>query len=136
MLTDAPTGALSWLPERWDSARYREKEEAARRRGRLRAATGAIEESSGAMVAYTDIGVSREQPRIAYQWDTIVAPAHRGHRLGSWTKIANLGLLHERVPQTSTVVTWNAAENSHMIAVNELLGFRAVEHWSEWEVRD
>ncbi|MEJ7725620.1 MAG: GNAT family N-acetyltransferase, partial [Actinomycetes bacterium] len=30
--------------------------------------------------------------------------------------------------------TWNAADNSHMIAVNESLGFRALDTWAEWQL--
>lgn len=135
MLTDAPTGDLSWQAQRWDAKRYREKEDSALRRGRLRVATGAVQASSGRLVAYTDIGVSRRQPGLAYQWDTIVAPAHRGNRLGLWVKLANLLSLRAQGTETTTVVTWNAAENRYMIAINDALGFRPAERWSEWELR-
>jgi hypothetical protein len=33
------------------------------------------------------------------------------------------------------VTTWNAASNGPMIAVNEALGFRAVEASEEWQAR-
>jgi hypothetical protein len=32
-----------------------------------------------------------------------------------------------------TVDTWNAASNSHMVAVNDAVGFRPVRLWGEWE---
>ena len=82
MATDAPMGDLTHEPEVWDAARYRRKEVEAQARGRRRFATGAVERTTGRLVAYTDIGVSVIQPLVAYQWDTIVDPEHRGHRLG------------------------------------------------------
>ena len=29
--------------------------------------------------------------------------------------------------------TWNAAENKPMIAINEAIGFRAVDGWVDWQ---
>jgi len=60
----------------------------------------------------------------AYQWGTLVSPAHRGHRLGLAIKVANLRLLQRTHPQITTVVTYNADVNAHMVAVNERLGYR------------
>jgi hypothetical protein len=85
-------------------------------------------------VGYTDIGVNVEQPRVGYQWDTIVLAEHRGHRLGLLLKLANLELLVRTAPGVELVNTWNAEINSHMIAVNEALGFRPVDRWREWQL--
>lgn len=134
MATDAPMGELDWGAETWDAARYREKEEQAQRRGCVRVATGAVHEASGRMVAYTDIGVYPSQPALAEQWDTIVAPAHRGRRLGLLVKLANLRLLRATVPGVERVTTWNAASNAYMVPINEALGFRAVERGNEWQL--
>jgi hypothetical protein len=30
--------------------------------------------------------------------------------------------------------TWNAESNTHMIAINERLGYRPVEYWTEWQL--
>ena len=38
-------------------------------------------------------------------------------------KAANLMQLAERYPECTGVFTWNAQENTHMLRVNEALGF-------------
>ena len=49
---------------------------------------------------------------------------HRGHRLGVAVKVANLRLLQRERPDITRLTTYNAEVNSHMIGVNEALGFR------------
>jgi GNAT superfamily N-acetyltransferase len=134
MSTDPPLGDMEWEPERWDVARYREKEQTALARGRQRLVTAVVDDASGVLVGYTDIGVNMKRRSVAYQWDTIVAPDHRGHRLGLLLKLANLELVRS-VPGVPDVInTWNAESNSHMIAVNEAMGFRPVDRWWEWQL--
>lgn len=134
MTTDAPMGDLAWEPEVWDASRYREKEAEALALGRRRVAAGAIERSTGRLVAYTDIGVSMVQPVVAYQWDTIVDPEHRGHRLGLLVKVANLRQLRRESPATVSMQTWNAESNEHMVAINDQLGFRPVEYSRQFQL--
>lgn len=134
MTTDAPMGDLAWEPEVWDASRYREKEDEALARGRRRIAAGAIARSTGRLVAYTDIGVSVVQPAVAYQWDTIVDPVHRGHRLGLVVKVANLRQLRRESPLTVSMQTWNAESNEHMVAINDQLGFRPVEYSRQYQL--
>jgi GNAT superfamily N-acetyltransferase len=135
MSTDVPMGELTWEAEVWDAARYREKEDEALALGRTRIAAGAVERSSGELVAYTDVGVMRDAPTVAHQWDTIVDPPHRGHRLGVLIKVANLRLLKEISPQSRRLCTFNALSNDHMVAINDRLGFRAVERSAHWELK-
>jgi len=97
MSTATPSGDLSWEPEVWDAARWREKENDALLSGRRRLAAGAVDRS-GHLVAFTDIGVWVQEPIVAEQWNTIVDPVHRGHRLGLAVKIANLRNLRREVP--------------------------------------
>ena len=70
--------------------------------------------------------MERWAPTVAYQYDTAVAPGHRGHRLGLLLKSAMVQWLRERNPDVLTVDTWNAESNSFMIEVNEQLGYRVV----------
>jgi GNAT superfamily N-acetyltransferase len=134
MTTDAPMGDMDWQPEAWDVERYRTNEQKMTARGRLRVASAARHVDSGRLVAYTDLGVSRLQPEIAHQWDTIVLHEHRGHRLGLLVKLANLQLLQQVVPRARVLHTWNAEVNSPMVAINDRLGFVAVERTSEWQL--
>ncbi len=48
--------------------------------------------------------------------------AHRGHRLGMWLKASMLLWMRDLRPELTTIDTWNATSNTHMIAVNEALG--------------
>jgi GNAT superfamily N-acetyltransferase len=133
MSTDTPRGDLSLEPEVWDASRWREKEEDAISSGRRRLAAGAID-GDGHLVAFTDIGSWPQEPDVAEQWNTIVDPDHRGHRLGLATKIANLRNLRREIPGVLRLETWNALENSRMIAINELLGFQIVERVDEYQL--
>lgn len=62
-------------------------------------------------------------------------PEHRGHRLGMLVKAANLRTVHEAVPESPRVTTFNAAENEPMLAVNDALGF-VTHHVSGVFIRD
>ena len=84
------------------------------------------------MVAYSEIGVPGYEPGRAYQWGTLVLPAHRGHRLGLATKVENLRRVQAAEPGRSALYTWNAEVNRHMVAVNEALGFRPVGRLGEF----
>ena len=84
----------------------------------------------GRVVAYSDLVVPGTDPRWIYQWGTLVARAHRGHRLGVAVKVANLRAFQAAHPEDRRrIVTWNAEVNEHMIAVNEQMGFRATAAW-------
>jgi hypothetical protein len=50
-------------------------------------------------------------------------------------KLANLRQLREISPHTRYLNTWNADINAPMIAVNDALGFRAVEVLQEWQLQ-
>jgi GNAT superfamily N-acetyltransferase len=134
MSTDAPFEDMDWEPEVWDGARYREREAASVARGRIRYGTLAVHEACGKTVAFTDIGVSRYCLETAYQWETLVEREHRGHGLGMLVKAHNHWLLAQQSPQTRWLNTWNAESNTHMVGINEALGFRAREYWTEWQL--
>jgi GNAT superfamily N-acetyltransferase len=128
MTLDAPMGDLEHEPE---VDRWLAREQATAKTGRTRVGTMAL--AGGEVVGYTDIGVSRFAPTVGYQWDTIVRADHRGHRLGLLMKAANLRLLAESSPVTRWVNTWNAASNAYMISINETIGWRPAERWTEWQ---
>jgi RimJ/RimL family protein N-acetyltransferase len=133
MSTDTPHGDSSWEPEVWDASRWREKEDDAFQSGRGRVAAGVIDGRDN-LVAFTDIGVWKQDSSVAEQWNTIVDPDHRGHRLGLAVKMANLRHLRREVPRALRLETWNANDNYRMIAINELLGFRIVERVDEYQL--
>jgi RimJ/RimL family protein N-acetyltransferase len=80
------------------------------------------------------MAVDPQLPDWAAQQITTVRPEHRGHRLGLQVKIAMLDLLADREPAVRRILTGNAGENQHMIAINELLGYRITQTSRSWEL--
>jgi GNAT superfamily N-acetyltransferase/RimJ/RimL family protein N-acetyltransferase len=135
MSTDAPMGDLAWEAESWDRERVRESEARSTRLSRQWVTTAAREVATGHLVGYTDMGWSTRDSGTAFQWMTIVDATHRGHRLGMLVKAANLWALCREVPVLERVITWNAESNTHMIAINEALGFRPRLRFSQWQLQ-
>lgn len=133
MSTDAPVGALSYEEETWDVARVRHVEDTWQRAGNVSLVTAARHRASGELAAYTVLELAPGKPWLADQDDTLVAAAHRGHRLGMLVKIANLRRLLAEYPAVERVTTFNAAENDHMLGINIALGFRPAGWDGEWQ---
>jgi GNAT superfamily N-acetyltransferase len=134
MSTDAPMGGLDIEPEHWDAARVREEDEVLRNQGRLAVVTAARDGRDGPLVAFTDIVTTRHDPPNAFQWNTLVLKEHRGHRLGALVKIANLERLLTEAPAALRVHTWNADENSYMVAINAAMGFVPAQREAVWRL--
>jgi GNAT superfamily N-acetyltransferase len=134
LLSDAPMGDLAWEPEKIDAARIRAGEKILLARGRRRYHTGLRHDATDRLVAWTTVDLMGTVDWHAYQQITLVDPPHRGHRLGLIVKIENLrhALAHE--PGLRVIDTWNAQANKHMIAINEAIGFRAVDAWDNWQI--
>jgi hypothetical protein len=86
------------------------------------------------MVAWSALAVRKTVPEHAWQQITLVDPRHRGHRLGLVAKLVNLRYLQEHEPAVTAIDTWNAEVNRYMIAINEAMGFRAVDAWTDWQI--
>ncbi|MDG4833701.1 GNAT family N-acetyltransferase [Solwaraspora sp. WMMD1047] len=134
LLSDAPMGDLDWEPDKTDAARVRAIEAARDARGRRAYHAGVVHDASGRLVAWTTIDVNASQRWHAFQQITLVEPTHRGHRLGTIVKIENLRHAMAGEPELRAIDTWNAAENQHMIAINEAIGFRARDGWHNWQL--
>ncbi len=134
LLMDAPMGDVQWEPEQVDAERIRGNERALDARGRRRYHLGVRHEASGRLVAWTLLDVGATADWHAFQQITIVDPAHRGHRLGLIAKVENLQHVLTHEPAVRVIDTWNAAGNSYMIAINEPLGFRPVDAWTNWQL--
>ncbi len=134
MTLDAPMGEMDYEQEKWDATRYRDEERDTQQRGRVRVSTAVVHDASGQVAGCTDIGVNRRRTDVAYQWNTIVDPDHRGRRLGMVLKSHNHQFLTRQVPGVRWINTWNAASNAFMVAVNDALGFEVAEKWSEWQL--
>ncbi|AMB58177.1 GNAT family N-acetyltransferase [Microterricola viridarii] len=133
MATDAPAADLVVGAERWNAERVREYEAEAAEAGRGLLRAVALDRSTGAVVAYTELELPAEHPTLAHQGDTLVLAEHRGHGLGQLLKTANLLSLAEVAPARRRVYTWNADENEHMLRINSGLGFEPVGYIASWQ---
>ncbi len=134
LTTEAPTGELDLEPEVVSVEAVREREATIAQQGRTKYNTVALS-ACGEVVAYSDLATTIHDPGRAYQWGTLVDRAHRGHRLGVAVKVANLRLLQRERTDVARLTTYNAEVNSHMIAVNEALGFRPVAWLGDFQKR-
>jgi GNAT superfamily N-acetyltransferase len=132
--TDAPQDDLDWETESWDVDRVRRRDDVIAEVGRRLVVTAARPVGGGPLVAYTDVGVTTHDPDNVFQWDTLVLSEHRGHRLGTRVKVANLELVRREAPHAKRLHTWNADSNSHMLAINEAMGFVPLSRESEWQL--
>lgn len=133
MSTDAPLDDLQWDEEVYDAARIQARDASCLACG-LHMVTTAAVDGTGALVAQTQIVGDATSHWHAWQWDTIVAPEHRGHRLGTLIKVANLELARSQRPELRSIDTCNADSNPHMVAINDAMGFRPQRRLIDWQL--
>jgi GNAT superfamily N-acetyltransferase len=132
MSADVPVGDLSLEAEIWTPERVLAQERSQAIGGLL--LTAAAEDlTSGDLAGYTQLVVQDALPDAAFQLDTLVTAPHRGRGLGLRLKLAALDLLARTAPGVETVHTWNAPENTHMLAINETIGFTPHSVVAQWE---
>lgn len=127
---EAPTGELDVENEIWDADRVAARERRNRETGRHEIAAGAVS-PDGVLVALTEVMVNSRAPHRGFQSGTLVAPEHRGHRLGLSIKLANHRQVRAAFPQCRVLMTGNADVNAPMNTVNTQLGYRDVERCVE-----
>lgn len=132
MPAETPHVDLDVEAEHWDATRVRRHEATIDQMGRDLLGAGARHRTTGELVGYSELTVSREQPQTAYQWDTLVVRAHRGHRLGGLLKVATMRLLEAGGYATQKISTYNSTLNGPMITVNEALGARVAGAMVAW----
>jgi RimJ/RimL family protein N-acetyltransferase len=123
-INDAPMGDLDFEHERFDLKRLQDSEFSAQVKGLRLYRVSARHRRTGAVSGHTVLGVQPRQPTWGLQGDTAVHRDHRGHRLGLLLKIDMMAWMAEAEPQLEVVETWNHADNSYMINVNEAIGYR------------
>lgn len=122
LVEEAPSGDAGLENEYWDAVRVRQDERDLARMGRQMQVTVA-RTTRGELAGHTQLCFPNGADE-AFQWDTLVRPEHRGHGLGLALKIRTMQAAADLLDGRRRITTENAASNSHMIAVNELLGFR------------
>jgi GNAT superfamily N-acetyltransferase len=124
MPIEVPDSGIGYEEERWDEERVRHHEAQFHEMGRDLLIAVARHVPTGELVGFSEMALSTQRPEIAYQQDTLVVRAHRGHRLGGLMKIATMGLLEAGGYSTKIIMTSNNSVNAPMTAVNEALGAR------------
>jgi RimJ/RimL family protein N-acetyltransferase len=133
MSTDAPHGDAERDVAEWTVPRLRDWERMVDGMDRDLLVGGAVENSTGNLVGFSELSVPRGSRRFVYQWDTVITSAHRGHRLGLLLKLDNLGRLFRFSPGTERIITNNATSNEPMIRVNEAMGFTLRALSTSWQ---
>jgi GNAT superfamily N-acetyltransferase len=134
LMLDAPTGDLAVEQEVYDADRVRGQEATELGRGHRSYSTAARHDATGQIVARTKLSFEADDDTHARQRVTIVEPAHRGRRLGLIVKSANHAYTRVQEPALRVIDAWNAEENTHMRAVNAVLGFQPVDGWSVFQL--
>jgi GNAT superfamily N-acetyltransferase len=129
-MDDVPHGDEPYDDWTWTAERVHDQEQRWHRLGFTILTAAAIHDATGDVGGYTQLLLTG-RPSTAVQEDTGVVRVHRGDGLGPPLKCANLAALREVAPAIRSVLTWNAATNRHMLAVNEALGFRVHSTWNE-----
>ena len=132
MPSEAPYADLDVHEEKWDEQRLREHEHTVKQMGRELFVAVALHRPTHRLVGYSELTSSREFTETAYQWDTFVLKAHRGHRLGGLLKIANMKQPGFAEMNVSRISTFNSSLNEPMIRVNDELGSQVTESSVMW----
>lgn len=133
MSTDAPSAGLEVVEDPWDAARVRVAETAIAAADRDFLVSAVEHVPTGSLAGFTMIEFPRTGSAFAFQQDMLVVREHRGHQLGLLVKAVNLERLAALRPGTRRLHTWNAEENSFMLAINIALGFEPVGVYGVWQ---
>jgi GNAT superfamily N-acetyltransferase len=123
-IADAPTGESSLRFPDWTVDRVRRHEAELRERGDEQRIVIAVHEGTGVVAGLTEMVISHARPTVGYQQETAVLPAYRGRGLGRFVKALQMRRLTAERPDVGWVATNTAADNVHMIRVNQQVGYR------------
>ena len=124
LVLDAPMGDFDFEEEAITPETFLERSAQQKSVGRVRYSALAVD-TEGTVVAHTDLVLPPDGHKVL-QWGTLVRRDHRGHRLGTAVKVANLLALQTGHPERTEVHTTNAEVNQAMVQINDRFGFAPV----------
>lgn len=122
-MEDAPSGDLDQRVQTWTAERLHAAHRLVLARGGALTTVAAVT-PQGEVAAYTELVLPDPAGPRALQYDTVVAPAHRGHGLGRAVKLRMLAHTADLHPALRHIDTSVADDNTRMLNVNTALGYR------------
>jgi RimJ/RimL family protein N-acetyltransferase len=123
LIVEQPQGSMTAEPMRTTPEALRELVEADEANGDLTWTTVATRDERVVAFTATTLPATKDAAAVL---GTLVEPDHRGHRLGTAVKAANLRRLVSERPDVTRLVTENAEVNHEMVRINERFGFEVV----------
>ena len=112
----------------------REWERMGRARGQQHRMAIAIEQSTDASAAYTELFFDPRVPSILYQGGTATIQEHRGKGIGKWVKARMAQRVLDELPEARYIRTGNAGTNAAMLAINVAMGFKPAWESVIWQI--
>lgn len=133
MSTDAPAAGLDITEEVWDEDRVGRRDARMVEQHLTPVVAAILHVPTATIVGYNELTVPEDPDAPVHQYGTLVLREHRGHRLGTIVKCANILAVRDAAPHATRIITFNAEENRHMLDINEQVGFTAVSSAGAWK---